>query len=76
MALLLDFQCMASLPSAEETRLGDTITQSANVAVLCGVQAKWPIKRKAHTMFIAEQRAAIGRYAFEHVNTAVVNKFA
>ena len=38
MALLRYFQVTASLPTAEETALGDTVTQSANAAVLREVQ--------------------------------------
>ena len=39
MALLRYFQVTASLPTAEDTTLGDTVTQSANAAVLREVQA-------------------------------------
>ena len=41
------------------------MTQSANAAVLREVslqQAKCPRKRKAYTVFTAEQRATIGKY--------------
>ena len=40
MALLRYFQVTASLPTAEDTTLGDTATQSANAAVLREVQAE------------------------------------
>ena len=69
------FQTQASLPTAEETTLSDTVTQSANAAVLHEVQVKRPRKRKAYTAFTAEQRATIGKYAFEHGNAAAVKKF-
>ena len=75
MALLRYFQAQASLPTAEETALGDTVIQSANAAVLREVQVKRPRKRKAYTAFTAEQRATIGKYASEHGNTAAVKKF-
>ena len=54
---------------------GDTVTQSANAAVLREVQAERPRKRKAYTVFTAEQRATIGKYASEHRNAAAVKKF-
>ena len=75
MALLRYFQVTASLPTAEDTTLGDTVTQSANAAVLREVQAERPRKRKAYTVFTAEQRATIGKYASEHRNAAAVKKF-
>ena len=75
MALLRYFQVTASLPTAEDTTLCDTVTQSANAAVLREVQAERPRKRKAYTVFTAEQRATIGKYASEHGNAAAVKKF-
>ena len=75
MALLHFFQVTASLPTAEETALGDTVTQSANGTVLREVQAEQPRKRKPYTSFTAEQRATIGKYASEHGNAAAVKKF-
>ena len=69
------FQAQASLPIAEETALGDTVTQSANAAVLREVQVKRPRKRKAYTVFTAEQRATIGKYASEHGNAAAGKNF-
>ena len=55
--------------------LNNTVPQSANVAVLHEVQAEQPRKRKPYTVFTAEQRATIGKYASEHGNTAAVKKF-
>ena len=75
MALLRYFQVTASLLTAEETAFGDTVTQSANVAVLHEVQAERPRKHKPYTVFTAEQRATIGKYASEHGNAAAVKKF-
>lgn len=75
MALLHYFQSTASLPTANETALGDTVTKSANAAVLCEMQAKPPRKRKAYTAFTAEQRATTVKYASEHGNAAAVMKF-
>ena len=47
---------MASLQTAKETRLGDTVTQSANATVPHEVQqAKWARKCKAYTGFTAKQ---------------------
>ena len=40
MALLHYFQSMDSLPTPKETRLGDTVTQSANAAVPRGTTSK------------------------------------
>ena len=74
-ALFRYFQATTSLPTAEETALGDTVTQSANAVVLREVQAKRPGKRKAYTAFTAEQRTTIGKYASERGNTAAVKKF-
>ena len=64
-----------SLPTAEEMALSDTGTQLVNAAVPCKVQAEWPRKCKRHTVFIAEQRVTIGKYATEHGNAAAVKKF-
>ena len=75
MALLHYFQVTASLPTAKETALGDTVTQSANATVLREVQAERPRKHKPYTVFTAEQRATIGKYASEHGNAAAVKKF-
>ena len=75
MALLRYFQVTASLPTAEDTTLSDTVTQSANAAVLREVQPERPRKCKAYTVFTAEQRATIGKYASEHGNAAAVKKF-
>ena len=51
MALLRYFQVTASLPTAEDTILVNTVTQSENAAVLREVQAERPRKRKAYTVF-------------------------
>ena len=75
MTLLRYFQVTSSLPTAKEAALGDTVTQSASVAVLCKVQAERPRKRKRYTVFTAEQRATIGKYASEDGNAAAVKKF-
>ena len=75
MALLRYFQATASLPTAKETALGDTVTQSPNAAVLHEVQAEQLRKRKPCTVFTAEQKATIGKYASEHGNTSAVKKF-
>ena len=72
MALLRFFQSTASLPTAKETRLGNTVTQSANAAILREVQqAKQPRKRKAYTMLTAEQRAA--KYLFKGYSLCLDN---
>ena len=74
MALLRYFQATTSLPTAKEMALGDTVTQSANAAVLHKVQAEWPKKHKPYTVFTAEH-TTIGKYASEHGNAAAVKKF-
>ena len=57
MALLHYSQSMASLPTAKETRLRDTVTQSANAAVLREIQqVKWPRMRKAYTEMLDRQK--------------------
>ena len=75
MALLRYFQVTAALPTAKETALGDTMTQSANAAVLRKVQAERPRRCKPYTVFTAEQRATIGKYTSEHGNATAVKKF-
>ena len=75
MALLHYFQVTASLPTAKETALGDTVTQSANATVLREVQAERPRKCKPYTVFTGEQRATIGKYVSEHGDAAEVKKF-
>ena len=59
MALLRCFQTTVFLTTAEETAFADSVTQSANATVLHEVQAKRPRKRKAYTLFTAEQRATL-----------------
>ena len=75
MALLRYFQATVSLPTAEEMALDNTVTRLANATVLHGVQAEGPGKHKPYTVFTAEQRATIGKYASEHGNTAAVKNF-
>ena len=70
MALLRYFQVTAFLPTAEETAIGNTVTQSANAAVLREMQAEWLRKREPYTVSTAEQRATIEKYASEHGNAA------
>ena len=55
--------------------LGDTMTQSANAAVLHEVQAKRPGKCKTYTAFTTEQRAMFGKHASEHRNETAMKKF-
>ena len=74
MTLLCCFQSTTSLPTAKETRFRDTVTRSANTAVLHDVQkAKWLWKHKTYTAFTAEQRAAI--YASKHGTPATKTPF-
>ena len=75
MALLRYFQATTSLPTAKEMALGDTVTQSANAAVLHKLQAERPKKHKPYTVFTAEQRATIGKYTSEHGKAAAVKVF-
>ena len=71
------FQPTTPLPTAKETMLGDVVMQLANAAVQREVQlvAKQLRKHKAYTMFTAEWRANIGRYASKHGNAAAVKMF-
>ena len=86
MALLRYLKTKSSLPTPEDTGLGETTTKEANTAVQrvlteqsqhtggpqtqCGTR-----KMKLYTSFSEEQRAVIGRYAAELSNTAAVKKF-
>ena len=61
-------------PCQQPKKQGDTVTRSANTAVLHDVQqAKWLWKRKTYTAFTAEQRAAI--YASKHGTPATKTPF-
>ena len=61
-----------SLPITQEMALDDTVTLSANAAVLHEVQAKRPGKCKAYIAFTTEQRATVGKYASKHRNKTTV----
>ena len=65
------------LPTAKETGIGALATKDANAAVSRVIQespeSSLSRKRK-HTVFSLEQRAAIGRYAAENSNVAAVKK--
>ena len=39
------------------------------------MQAEWPKKHEPYSVFTAEERATIGKYASKHGNAAVVKKF-
>ena len=69
------FQPTVSLPLVQEMALGDTMTQSANAAVLHKVQTKQPGKCKAHMAFTAEQRATLGKYTSKHRSEIAVKNF-
>ena len=79
MALLKYFS--RSLPTAEDTGIGEVATREANRAVTEEIrrseaaQTKPPRKRKAYIVFSSEQRAAMGKYAAENGNAAAVKKF-
>ena len=74
MALLKYFK--SSLPTAKDAGISEVVTRETNAAV-SRVLTERPQqrKRKAYTAFTDGQRAAIGRYAAEHSNTAAVKKF-
>ena len=56
MALVHYFQSTTSLATAKEARVGDTVTQSTNTAILHEVQQSKQLRKcKAYTTFIAEQ---------------------
>ena len=84
MALLKFFsKRSSSLPSVKDKGIGEAATKEANAAVSQVLSEKQPqqsssvpvdrpkVKRK-YTSFSAEQRASIGRYAAEHINSAAV----
>ena len=87
MALLKYFKSSSSLPSAKDTKVGETVTKEANAAVSRVLAEKQPSSsspalnhpkgtgKRKYTSFSAEQRASIGRYAAEHSNAATVKKF-
>jgi len=51
------FPIYALLANSQETRLRDTVTQSANAAVLREIQqVKWPRMRKAYTEMLDRQK--------------------
>ena len=89
MALLKYFKSSSSLPSAKDTKIGETATKEANAAVSRVLAEKQPQQsssspapdrpkvtgKRKYTSFSAEQRASIGRYAAEHSNAATVKKF-
>ena len=76
MSLLNYFQPSKGLPTTEQTGLPARVLREANEAVKEALNAtNVPKKRKYTTAFTAEDRAAIGRYASENGNAAVVKKF-
>ena len=89
MALLKYFKSLSSLPSAKDTKIGETATKEANAAVSRVLAEKQPqqsssspaphrlkvTSKRKYTSFSAEQRVSIGRYAAEHSNAATVKKF-
>ena len=89
MALLKYFKSSSSLPSAKDTKIGETTTKEADAAISRVLAEKQPQQsssspapdrpkvtgKRKYTSFSAEQKASIGRYAAEHSNAATVQKF-
>ena len=68
----------SSLPTANDTGMGETVIREANAAVsrvLTPTEQSTSRKRKVYSVFSNEQRATIGQYAAENGNTAAVKKF-
>jgi len=68
---------MVSLPTAEQTGIGEEATQEANKAVqsLLSQQDGAKRKRKPYRRFSETDRAAIGKYAAEHGNAEAMKRF-
>jgi len=68
---------MASLPTAEQTGIGEEATQEANKAVqsLLSQQDGVRRKRKPYRRFSETDRATIGKYAAEHGNAEAMKRF-
>jgi hypothetical protein len=66
-----------SLPTCEETGLGEVTTKEVNAAVekIVEEQPKKPGQKHQYTHFTPEQRAKIAKYASECGNTAAVRHF-
>ena len=71
--------CKRSLPTPEETGLGDSATREANWAVkrVLSEVVSEPAKkkRKKYPAFTDKQRAAIGKYAVKCGNAAALRKY-
>ena len=67
-----------SLPSSEETNLGEIMTREANAAVQAVLNDDGRVKggKRKYTHYMPEQRAKIAKYATENGNTAAVRHFA
>ena len=68
---------MVSLPTAEQTGIGEEATQEANKAVqsLLSQQDGAKRKRKPYRRFSETDRATIGKYAAEHGNAEAMKRF-
>ena len=78
MSLLRYFQPRLSLPTPQQTGIGERATAEANAAVTEVIGDSGPSngrKRKRYTAFSDKDRAAIGRHAAENSNVSALKKF-
>jgi hypothetical protein len=76
MSLRKYFKLCSSLPTPEQTGIGEQATTDANNAVSQVIANTDPSKgqRKHRTMFSGEDRAAIGRYVADNSNISAIKK--
>ena len=76
MSLLHYFKPISTLPTPEETGIGEAATKQANKAVQRVLESEEPPpKQRKYTTYSDEQRAEVGKYAAENGNAAALRKF-
>ena len=77
MSLYRYFQRNPSLPTSQQTGIGNRATHEANKAVPEALASakEGSRKRKKYTKFSGEDRASIGKYASENRNSNAIKKF-
>ena len=76
MSILRFFKPSSTLPTPQDTGLGERATESANTAVQSAMETcSSSKKRKSYTAISDKMRAAIGRYAAKNGNAAALRKF-
>ena len=78
MSLLCYIQPCSSLPTPQQTGIGERATTEANAAVTEVIGDSGHSngrKKKRYTAFSDEDRAAIGRHAAENSNVSMLRKF-